>query len=210
MKSITQNNRQMKSINDKFLDFSQQYQLGNILRAANTRKRTGFPALQIFLLVISTVFQHGSLYMQMHLHPEFFSFGKDKVYRFMNSCHINWRRFTTLLASRIISQTIVPLTSDARKNVFIIDDSLFSRSRSKKVELLAKVFDHAHHVYTYGFRMLVGRQYVSACQLLPAFYGECQKPYLRSIQSHRSAYKRRASAQAGAAESDSGRAAVAG
>ena len=154
MKSITQNNRQMKSINDKFLDFSQQYQLGNILRAANARKRTGFPALQIFLLVISTVFQHGSLYMQMHLHPESFSFGKDTVYRFMNSCHINWRHFTTLLASRIISQTIVPLTSDARKNVFIIDDSLFSRSRSKKVELLAKVFDHAHHVYTYGFRML--------------------------------------------------------
>ena len=38
--------------------------------------------------------------------------------------------------------------------MFIIDDSLFSRSRSKKVELLAKVFDHAHHVYTYGFRML--------------------------------------------------------
>ena len=110
--------------------------------------------MQIFLLVISTVFQHGSLYMQMHLHPESFSFGKYTVYRFMNSCHINWRRFTTLLASRIISQTIVPLTSNARKNVFIIDDSLFSRSRSKKVELLAKVFDHAHHVYTYGFRML--------------------------------------------------------
>ena len=38
--------------------------------------------------------------------------------------------------------------------MFIIDDSLFSRNRSKKVELLAKVFDHAHHEYVYGFRML--------------------------------------------------------
>jgi hypothetical protein len=38
--------------------------------------------------------------------------------------------------------------------VLIIDDSIYSRARSRKVELLAKVFDHAKHIYTYGFRML--------------------------------------------------------
>ena len=36
----------------------------------------------------------------------------------------------------------------------IIDDSMFERNRSKKVELLAKVFDHAKHAYKFGFRML--------------------------------------------------------
>ena len=64
------------------------------------------------------------------------------------------RKFTTLLNSSIIRHSIEPLTDEKRRNVLIIDDSIFSRSRSKKVELLAKVFDHAHGLYTFGFRML--------------------------------------------------------
>ena len=72
----------------------------------------------------------------------------------MKSCHTNWRKFTSLLCYRIIKQTIEPLTGEDRLNVLIIDDSIYSRARSKKVELLAKVFDHARHIYTYGFRML--------------------------------------------------------
>ena len=31
---------------------------------------------------------------------------------------------------------------------------MFERSRSKKVELLAKVYDYAKHAYRFGFRML--------------------------------------------------------
>lgn len=62
--------------------------------------------------------------------------------------------FTTILSSRIIKEAIVPLDSQDRANVLIIDDSLFERNRSKKVELLAKVYDHAKHAYKFGFRML--------------------------------------------------------
>lgn len=63
-------------------------------------------------------------------------------------------RFTTILASRIINNAILPLDSEDRANVLIIDDSMFERNRSKKVELLAKVYDHAKHKYRFGFRML--------------------------------------------------------
>lgn len=80
-------------------------------------------------------------------------FAKDTLYRFMNSCSINWRKFTLQLGAKVI-QKIVPLTDENRRNVLIIDDSLFSRSHSKKVELLAKVYDHVEHKYTKGFRML--------------------------------------------------------
>lgn len=51
-------------------------------------------------------------------------------------------------------EDIAPLTSEARRNVLIIDDSLFSRNRSKKVELLARVYDHVSGTYVKGFRML--------------------------------------------------------
>ena len=63
-------------------------------------------------------------------------------------------RFTIILASRIINNAILPLDSEDRANVLIIDDSMFERNRSKKVELLAKVYDHAKHKYRFGFRML--------------------------------------------------------
>ena len=47
-----------------------------------------------------------------------------------------------------------PLTDEKRKDVFIIDDSLFDRSHSKKAELLAKVFDHYSMKFKKGFRLL--------------------------------------------------------
>lgn len=81
-------------------------------------------------------------------------FCKDTAYRFMKMCCINWIRFTTILSSRIIDRSIYDLTTDQRVNAFVIDDSMFERGRSKKVELLTKVWDHAKACYCYGFRML--------------------------------------------------------
>ena len=47
-----------------------------------------------------------------------------------------------LLAADIVNHDIKGLTNDSRKNVFIIDDSLFNRTSCKKTELGSKVFDH--------------------------------------------------------------------
>ena len=46
------------------------------------------------------------------------------------------------LDTAIIKKIIVPLTNKVRRNSLIIDDSLVSRNRSKKVELLTRVYDH--------------------------------------------------------------------
>ena len=53
-----------------------------------------------------------------------------------------------------MKEAIVPLNSQERANVLIIDDSMYERNRSKQVELLARVYDHAKHSFKYGFRML--------------------------------------------------------
>ena len=154
MNSITQDVHQKNVVSQKMQNFFTTYRIGQILRKANACKITGVPAIQIVLFIFSMAFSSKSMYMEMKLHPEKASFGKDTFYRFMKSCHTNWRKFTSLLCLKIIKQTIEPLTSKDRLNVLIIDDSIYSRARSKKVELLAKVFDHAKHIYTYGFRML--------------------------------------------------------
>ncbi|KYP80335.1 IS4 family transposase [Ferroacidibacillus organovorans] len=65
----------------------------------------------------------------------------------------NSRRFLLLLSSAVIAR-MKALTSEDRVDVLIVDDSLYSRNRSKKVELAARVFDHAAHRFVKGFRML--------------------------------------------------------
>ena len=94
------------------------------------------------------------MYMNLLTGKNVPAFAKDTAYRFMRMAHINWMRFTTILSCRIIKDTVAPLTSDDRVNALVIDDSVFDRNRSKKVELLAKIYDHAKHVYLNGFRML--------------------------------------------------------
>ena len=44
----------------------------------------------------------------------------------------NWNKFTSLLASKIAHDVITPADSKNRVNAFIVDDSVFSRNRSKK------------------------------------------------------------------------------
>ena len=46
------------------------------------------------------------------------------------------------------------LTNSKRVKVFILDDSIITRNRSKSVELMACVYDHVTHKYQKGFTML--------------------------------------------------------
>ncbi len=53
-----------------------------------------------------------------------------------------------------VTDTFDQLTSNKRVRVFILDDSILSRPRTKKAELLAKVFDHTGNRFVKGFTML--------------------------------------------------------
>ena len=106
MKSITQDDRLTESFNTKMSKFFKEFHVGRFLRAANANKLKGFAVVQIFLLAVSILFQHRSLYMQMHLHQKSLPFAKDTFYRFMNSSRTNWRRFnwrTVLLRCRWVA-----------------------------------------------------------------------------------------------------------
>lgn len=46
------------------------------------------------------------------------------------------------------------LTRPERVNVLILADSVIKRNRSKKVELLARVYDHVEHKFQKGFTLL--------------------------------------------------------
>ena len=153
-KSITQDNQNDKQISKSIRKFFIRFHLSSALKAANAYKKKGTPASEIFQYLFLLVFSNRSMYMNLLTGRNTPDFAKDTVYRFIKMIQINWIRFTTILSSRIIKEAIVPLNSKDRANVLIIDDSIFERNRSKKVELLAKVYDHAKHSYKFGFRML--------------------------------------------------------
>ena len=58
-----------------------------------------------------------------------------------------------LLAVKVTS-AFDRLTRPERVNVLIQDDSVIKRNRSKKVELLARVYDHVEHKFQKGFTLL--------------------------------------------------------
>ena len=124
------------------------------MKAANAYKQKDFPVIEIFQYLFLLIFSNHSMYMNLITGRNTPAFAKDTVYRFMKMTQINRMRFTTIVASRIIKTAIEPLTGEDLTNVLILDDSLFERSRSKKVEILAKTYDHAKHRFCFGFRML--------------------------------------------------------
>ena len=153
-KSITQDNQNDNQISKSIRRFFTRFHLSSALKSANAYKKKGIPAALIFQYLFLLIFSNRSMYMNLLIGKDTPDFAKDTVYRFMKMLQINWIRFTTILSSRIIRDAIAPLDSADRANVLIIDDSMFERNRSKKVELLAKAYDHAKHCYKFGFRML--------------------------------------------------------
>lgn len=152
--SITQANPNDKQISKSIKKFFTKFHISSILKAANAYKKKGIPVVEIFQYLFLLIFSNRSMYMNLITGRNTPRFAKDTVYRFAKMVQINRIRFTTLLASRIIKDAIIPLDAKDRVNVLIIDDSMFERNRSKKVELLAKAYDHANHRYRFGFRML--------------------------------------------------------
>ena len=153
-KSITQATQNDKQISKSIKRFFTRFHVSSALKASNAYKKKGVPVMEIFQYLFLLIFSNRSMYMNLITGRNTPDFAKDTVYRFMKMIQINWIRFTTILSARIIRDAIFPLDSEERVNVFIIDDSMFERNRSKKAELLAKVYDHANHKYLFGFRML--------------------------------------------------------
>ena len=151
---IPQNDYNEKKINSRILSFFKDIRLGKLLRKSNILKLRGASCLIVFHIIFQLIFTGKNLYQLLDSKSSNLPVKKDAVYNFLNNVSYNWRRFLFLLSSKIIKSKLYPLTSDDRTNVLIFDDSLYSRSRSKAVELLSKVHDHASGKFVKGFRML--------------------------------------------------------
>ena len=154
MSSIPQNHSDEKDLVDCVQRFFSKHHVGKLLAKCNGMKEKGISPVSLLRCKLSNIFIGRSMYMQRRTGSFKEEFSKNTFYRFLNSAKTNWLRFTSLLAADIVNNDIKGLTNDSRKNVFIIDDSLFNRTSCKKTELGSKVFDHTDMHFKKGFRML--------------------------------------------------------
>ena len=128
-------------------------QIGKMLRKANITKSCGISAYEVFQFHLLLVFQGKNLFRFLNSKRKDQAVSKNTYYRFLNDTSFNWARFLLLLSAKVTS-AFSSLTRPERVKVLVLDDSVVKRSRSKAVELLARVYDHVEHKYQKGFTML--------------------------------------------------------
>lgn len=132
--------------------FFKKFKMGTILNQNGIKKINGASPTRVLLSIFTLAFTGKNFYRGI-VQSESESFGKDTAYDLLRCPKHNWRKVLLSIAVKLIS-FFNPLTCEEREKVLIIDDSPYDRSRSKKVELLAKVYDHAAKKFFRGFRML--------------------------------------------------------
>lgn len=162
MNSISENKELEKAYNEikrsesisSFLKFCK---VSGALKSAGAYKAKGTPVIEVIVYLIGLLFTNRSMFMSIGSKAHNAPFHKDVVYRLLNSQTINWVAVLMKSAANAINRTLYGLTSESRIKTLIVDDSMYERTRSKKVELLANVFDHAEKgkdKYKRGFRLL--------------------------------------------------------
>jgi hypothetical protein len=132
--------------------FFSDFQVGRLLNGAGIRKMRGASPLKVFAAIFRLPFEGKNLYRGI-VQRQDLGFGKDAAYTLLRNPRHNWRRLMLGLAMKIATVFSL-LTNEGREKVLIFDSSTYDRSRSKKVELLAWVFDHTMGKSLRGFSML--------------------------------------------------------
>ena len=160
-------------IANKIEVFFKHFRIGTLAHRCGIVKSKGISPTSLLLCIFQLPFMRLNLYRYFDV-ERFGDFGKDAAYDFMRSYRFSWRRFLFLLAGRACSE-LQELTSDNRETVLILDDSTLHRPRSKKVELLARVFDHSTGRFLKGFRLL-GLCWSDGTSLIPLDFALLSSP----------------------------------
>lgn len=146
-------NTEIENTQNQFSNAIRELQIGKLLRRANITKSCGVSAFEVFQFLLLLVFQGKNLFRFLNSKHKDQAVSKNTYYRFLNETSYNWKKFLLLLAVKV-STAFDRLTRPERVKVLVLDDSVIKRNRSKKVELLARVYDHVEHKFQKGFTLL--------------------------------------------------------
>ncbi len=144
---------QNENTQNQFSNAIKELQIGKLMRKSNITKSCGVSAYEVFQFLLLLVFQGRNLFRFLNSKRKEQAVSKNTYYRFLNDTSFNWTKFLLLLAAKVTG-AFSRLTRPERVKVFVLDDSVIKRNRSKAVELLARVYDHVEHKYQKGFTLL--------------------------------------------------------
>ena len=147
-----QGQQEAKRLHDRISSFLKEFKVGTLLGGSGIRKLRGAKPLAVFATIFSLPFS-GVNFSRGIVNNAELEFRKDAAYEFLKNPRYNWRKFLLGLVTVVVRFMDV-LTSEQREKVLIIDDSIYDRSRSKVVELLAWVHDHNANRSLKGFKLM--------------------------------------------------------
>ena len=136
------------------LQFFRRFELPRILNISGIRKTKGLCAWDILLCLISMVFTNKSISALEK--EENLPCGKSSLFRFLDNPRYCWRKVVLLFSLKVLFLFIKPAAGKENElfEVLIVDDTIYPRKRSKKVELLSRKHDHSNNQYVKGFDLL--------------------------------------------------------
>jgi len=150
--SIVSQSQDPVHVQSKIDDFFGRFKIATLMLRCGVRKHHGHSVRSLTKAIFTLPFVGKNFFRGIVINSEL-PFGKDAAYELLKGQTYNWRRLLLSLGLRLFG-VFNRLTSDERESVLIIDDSPYDRSRSKWVELLARVWDHSTGRFLKGFRML--------------------------------------------------------
>ena len=144
--------QEAKRLQNRISSFLEDFKVGTLLGGSGIRKLRGVKPLAVFTTIFALPFSGVNFSRGIVNNPEL-EFRKDAAYEFLKNPKYNWRKFLLGLVTVVVRFMDV-LTSEQREKVLIIDDSIYDRSRSKVVELLAWVHDHNANRSLKGFKLM--------------------------------------------------------
>jgi hypothetical protein len=150
--SIASDSQDCIHVQSQIDDFFDRFRVGTILHRCGIRKRHGHSVRSLTQAIFTLPFIGKNFFRGMGIDHDV-PFGKDAAYQLLKGTTYNWRR-VLLRLGLLLYNFFNSLTDEDRQAVLIIDDSTYDRSRSKMVELLSRVHDHATGHFLKGFRML--------------------------------------------------------
>ena len=160
---ITAEENPNKELNISFISAIKELEISKLLTKCGIRKDTRLQsgetscgkrsAYEIFQFLLLMVFQGCNLYHYLGSKKQDLACSKNTYSRFLGNEHYNWHKFILLLAVKV-TVFFDSMTNDYRFHALVLDDSVIGRTRSKKVELLASIFDHVIGKSVRGFNLL--------------------------------------------------------
>ncbi len=132
--------------------FFKNFELPALARICGFCKIKRFPCVEILFFMIECIFTGKNL-SEIDANGSL-PCNRSTYYRFLANPNFNWRRLLLMFALKIRIIFMNLSDSPDKTDVLIVDDTLYERRRSKKVELLSRKHDHNKNYSVLGFEML--------------------------------------------------------